>query len=355
VTARFAWASMLVVGGTALGVLLVGLAFLPGSAWESFVPIATIVGGLGVVAAAAGAAWIGERQLRPLRRLVHAIETDQIGRDSLRELAGDAPPEIAALLHGLHLTQARLRRTLAELEHDRAELRRAEAARRDFVANVSHELRTPVAALKALVETLEAGAMEDPVHGPDFLRRMHVEVDGLAQLVSELLDLARLEAGRLELQAMPVSAEALVHEAVERVRPHAERLGLELAVKAQGEANADLLVQADPRRIGQVLSNLLANAVKFTPAGGRIEAGARTAAGGVEFWVADTGAGLDPDQLSRVFERFYKTDLSRAGEGTGLGLAISKHLVQAHGGRIWADSPGRGHGATFYFTLPPAG
>jgi signal transduction histidine kinase len=352
VTGRFAWVSMLVAGGTALGLMLAGLAFLPVAAWETFVPIATVVGALGVVAAAVGAAWVGEHQLRPLRRLVQAIETDQIGPESLRELAGDAPPEITALLQGLHLTQARLRRTLAELEHDRAELRKAEAARRDFVANVSHELRTPVAALKALVETLEAGAMEDPVHGPDFLRRMHVEVDGLAHLVGELLDLARLEAGRLELQAMPVSAHELAHEAVERVRPHAERLGL--SVQAQGEVNTDLLVEADARRIGQVLSNLLANAVKFTPAGGRIQVGARAAAEGVEFWVADTGAGLDPDQLTRVFERFYKTDPSRAGEGTGLGLAICKHLVQAHGGRIWADSRGPGRGATFHFTVPRA-
>jgi signal transduction histidine kinase len=343
---------MLAVGGTAIVLVLVSLAFLPASAWESFVPVATIVGGLGVLAAAAGTAWIGEQQLRPLRRLVHAIETDQIGPESLRHLAGDAPPEITALLEGLHLTQARLRRTLAELEHDRAELRKAEAARRDFVANVSHELRTPVAALKALVETLEAGAMEDPVHGPDFLRRMHVEVDGLAHLVGDLLDLARLEAGRLELQAMPVSARELAHEAVERVRPHAERLGLQLVL--DGEPATDLQVQADPRRIGQVLSNLLANAVKFTPAGGRIQVGARAAGEGVEFWVADSGAGLDPNQLTRVFERFYKTDPSRAGEGTGLGLAISKHLVQAHGGRIWADSAGPGRGATFHFMLPAA-
>jgi signal transduction histidine kinase len=343
---------MLAVGGTAIVLVLVSLAFLPASAWESFVPVATIVGGLGVLAAAAGTAWIGEQQLRPLRRLVHAIETDQIGPESLRHLAGDAPPEITALLEGLHLTQARLRRTLAELEHDRAELRKAEAARRDFVANVSHELRTPVAALKALVETLEAGAMEDPVHGPDFLRRMHVEVDGLAHLVGDLLDLARLEAGRLELQPMPVSAQELAHEAVERVRPHAERLGLQLVL--DGEPATDLLVQADPRRIGQVLSNLLANAVKFTPAGGRIQVGARAAGEGVEFWVADSGAGLDPNQLTRVFERFYKTDPSRAGEGTGLGLAISKHLVQAHGGRIWADSAGPGRGATFHFMLPAA-
>jgi len=111
-------------------------------------------------------------------------------------------------------------------------------------------------------------------------------------------------------------------------------------------------VQADGRRLGQVLANLLANAVKFTPPGGRIEAGARAAGDLVEFWVADTGVGIAPDHLLRVFERFYKTDPSRAGGGTGLGLAICKHLVRAHGGSIWAESTGEGQGAAFRFTLP---
>jgi two-component system phosphate regulon sensor histidine kinase PhoR len=239
-------------------------------------------------------------------------------------------------------------RTLVLLQ-DVTDLRRAEAARRDFVANVSHELRTPVAALKALVETLEAGALEDPEAGPDFLRRMHVEVDGLAALVAELLELARAEAGKLELELAACEAGGLLSEAVERTRAYAERVGLRVSVAHAPEP--DLLVEADARRIGQVLANLLANAVKFSPPGGRIEAGAAVADGWVEFWVADTGVGLALDQLGRVFERFYKTDPSRSGTGTGLGLAICKHLVQAHGGRIWAESGGAGQGATFRFTL----
>ena len=120
-------------------------------------------------------------------------------------------------------------------------------------------------------------------------------------------------------------------------RPYAERVGLQ--VELADELERELTVKADARRIGQVLTNLLANAVKFTPPGGRIQAGAARASNGwVEFWVADTGVGIPRDQLVRVFERFYKTDLSRTGAGTGLGLAICKHLVQAHGGSIWADS-----------------
>jgi two-component system phosphate regulon sensor histidine kinase PhoR len=220
------------------------------------------------------------------------------------------------------------------------------------VANVSHELRTPVASLKALVESLEAGAINDPQDGPDFLRRMHVEVDGLAQLVAELLELARIEAGKLELDMQLCRADELVHDAVERNRPYASRVGLE--VSSSQDANQDVWVQADGRRIGQVLSNLLSNAVKFTPPGGRIQAGVAQRGDLVEVWVSDTGVGIAADQLLRVFERFYKTDPSRTGSGTGLGLAICKHVVRAHGGTIWADSPGPGMGATFSFTLQPA-
>jgi two-component system phosphate regulon sensor histidine kinase PhoR len=233
---------------------------------------------------------------------------------------------------------------------DVSELRRAEVARRDFVANVSHELRTPVAALKALVETLEQGAIEDPIEGPNFLNRMHIEVDGLAQLVAELLDLARAEAGRLELHLSACRADELLRDAAERIRPTTARAELQLEVRLPED---ELWVCADARRMGQVLSNLLGNAAKFTPAAGKIEAGARRADGSVELWVSDTGVGIEPQQLGRVFERFYKTDPSRAsGTGTGLGLAIVKHLVMAQGGQVWAESDGPGQGATFRVALP---
>jgi two-component system phosphate regulon sensor histidine kinase PhoR len=237
------------------------------------------------------------------------------------------------------------------LLQDVTELRHAETVRRDFVANVSHELKTPVASLKALVETLEAGALRDPECGPDFLRRMHVEVDGLAQLVAELLELARIEAGRLDLDLRICRADQLIGDAIERIRPYAARVGL--AVRA-GSMEPELLVRVDPRQIGQVLSNLLSNAVKFTPPGGWIDLGARRDGPLVEMWVRDSGVGLAGHDLIRVFERFYKTDPSRTGTGTGLGLAICKHVVQVHGGWIYAESDGPGRGATFRFTLPTA-
>jgi two-component system, OmpR family, phosphate regulon sensor histidine kinase PhoR len=246
-------------------------------------------------------------------------------------------------------TQLPTDRRILVLLQDVTELRRAEAVRRDFVANVSHELKTPVTALKALVETLESGAARDPESGPDFLRRMHVEVDGLAQLVSELLELARIEAGRLDLELVPCRVDELVYEAVDRIRPYATRVGLDLHLS---EISPELVVSADPRHIGQVLSNLLSNAVKFTPSGGWIELGAQRDGDLVEIWVRDSGVGISRQDLVRVFERFFKTDPSRTGSGTGLGLAICKHVVQAHGGSITAESDGPGRGTTFRFALP---
>ena len=241
------------------------------------------------------------------------------------------------------------------LLQDVTELRRLESVRRDFVANVSHELRTPIAAIKAVVETLEAGALEDPPAARAFLRRLDDEVDRLTQMVRELLELSRIESGQAEVRPRPYPLATLLRGAVDRLRPLAERAGLELRLALPPELPD---VMADPERIDQVLANLLHNAVKFTPPEGRVEL--RAAApngpeeGTVAISVADSGIGIPPDELDRVFERFFKTDRSRSGGGTGLGLAIAKHLVQAHGGDIWAESDGA-HGTTFTFTLPIAG
>ena len=169
--------------------------------------------------------------------------------------------------------------------------------------------------------------------------------------MTELLDLARAEAGRLDLSLSPCRADELVREAAARAGPSARQAQLELEVKVPDDD--ELWVCADSRRMGQVLSNLLANAAKFTPPAGRIQAGVRRRGGGVELWVSDSGVGIEPEHLNRVFERFYKTDPARAaGTGTGLGLAIAKHLVIAHGGQIWAESAGRGYGSTFRVSLP---
>lgn len=232
---------------------------------------------------------------------------------------------------------------------DVTELRRAEIMRREIGVNISHELRTPVAALKALVETLEDGALEDPEVARDFLSRMHVEVDGLAQLIEELLELSRIESGQVSPRLKSADLGSVVVSAAERLRPQAERLGVSLTVHAPDDLP---LVRIDPERIQQVVINLVHNAVKFTPPGGHIAVSVEHQGEEITASVTDNGVGIAPAALPRLFERFYKADKARAGGGTGLGLAIAKHLVQAHGGRIWAESPGEGRGSTFTFAIP---
>jgi two-component system phosphate regulon sensor histidine kinase PhoR len=180
---------------------------------------------------------------------------------------------------------------------------------------------------------------------------MRIEVDGLAQLVEELLQLSRIEAGQLPLRLLPVDLSAVVLAAVERLRQQAERAHVELHVEAtEGLPPA----RADPDRIHQIVLNLVHNALKFTPPGGRVAVQVCAVPEGLAVRVADTGIGIAAETQPRLFERFYKADSARSSGGTGLGLAIAKHLVQAHGGQIGVESPGEGRGATFTFTIPIA-
>jgi two-component system phosphate regulon sensor histidine kinase PhoR len=230
-------------------------------------------------------------------------------------------------------------------------IRQLETVRRDFISNVSHELRTPLAALKALTDTLQEGALDDPPMAHRFLERMETEVDSLSLMVSELLELSRIESGRVPLKLNPVPPSELINNAVERLRLQAERNGLNVAIEYPENLPP---VLADAPRLEQVIVNLLHNAIKFTPAGGRITVGAEPAGEAVRFFVQDSGVGIPSIDLPRIFERFYKADRARSGGGTGLGLAISKHLVEAHGGEIWAESE-EGKGSRFTFVIPRAG
>jgi two-component system, OmpR family, phosphate regulon sensor histidine kinase PhoR len=236
------------------------------------------------------------------------------------------------------------------------ELRRLERARRDFVANIGHEIRTPLTSIKLLVETLSTAIDEDPESAKGFLQRIDVEVDGLTQLVREVLELSRIESGRVQLNRRAIPVTELLERAAMRLRAQASRAGLSLDVEAGTDVPP---ANADAERVEQVLVNLLHNAIKFTNPGGVITLRAEPHEQGVLISVSDTGVGIPPDDVPRIFERFYKVDKSRTAprdreSGTGLGLAIAKHLVQAHGGQIWVEST-LGQGTTFFFTLPAAG
>jgi two-component system phosphate regulon sensor histidine kinase PhoR len=236
------------------------------------------------------------------------------------------------------------------LLQDLTKIRRLETVRRDFISNISHELRTPLASLRALVETLQDGALEDPEAAPRFLGLMDVEVDALGQMVEELLELARIESGRVPLRMVPTTVEEIVEPAVERMRQQAERADVELIVDLPADLDPAL---ADGARAGQVVTNLVHNAIKFTPKKGKVTVTAEAGDSEVIVSVADTGIGIAATDLPRIFERFYKADHARSGGGTGLGLAIARHIVEAHGGRIWATSI-EGKGSTFSFALPAA-
>jgi two-component system phosphate regulon sensor histidine kinase PhoR len=257
-------------------------------------------------------------------------------RRVVQVVASTIPPEVSGEARALLLLQ------------DVTELRRAETMRREFVANVSHELRTPVASLKALTETLEGGALEDPPAARLFLARILLETDRLAQLVEELLELASLESGSSRIADQVVDLTEILLRAADRLGAYADRHGIQLSVPP---STCSPLVMGDALRLERVVINLVDNAVKFTAPGGEVRLGCEVQGDSVVLSVTDNGAGIPAEQLPRVFERFFKGDPSRASVGTGLGLAIAKHTVEAHGGRIWVESI-EGRGSTFFVSLP---
>ncbi len=292
---------------------------------------------------------VGRRVVEVLRQY-QLVEAWQRSRETGE--AQEESVEIPARRRFLQLVVLPDRQTGGSLlvVQDLTRVRRLETVRRDFISNVSHELRTPLASLKALTETLRDGALEDPKAASRFLGRIETEVDALTQMATEVLELSRIESGQVPLELKAVPAASLLISAAERMRAQAERAGLALRMGADQDMTE---VRADPPRLEQVLVNLIHNAVKFTRPGGQVVLAAQAESDFVRFSVSDTGAGIPAEELERIFERFYKADRARSGGGTGLGLSISRHLVEAHGGRIWAEST-EGQGSTFYFTIPIA-
>jgi two-component system phosphate regulon sensor histidine kinase PhoR len=232
---------------------------------------------------------------------------------------------------------------------DLTRIRRLEMVRREFVSGISQELRTPLAGLKTMVNTLHGGALQDTPAAKRFLQRLDAEVDALTHVAEDLQELSRIESGQVPLRLAPASVAEVVALPVDRLRPQAEWAGLELTLLLPPEL-PQVLADADRARLA--LTNLVHNAVKSTPPGGRITVAAQPAGDEVVFSVQDSGVGIPVEDLPRIFERFYAVDGGRSG-GTGLGLTVAKHIVEGHGGRIWAESI-EGQGSTFYFTLPVA-
>jgi two-component system phosphate regulon sensor histidine kinase PhoR len=274
----------------------------------------------------------------------------ELGRLGNRAFAVEALP---LAVHGLVISL-----------HEITTQRRIERVRRDFVANTSHELRTPLASIKLLAETLSGGAVEDPQTSHDFSLQIEREVDHLAQLVDELLDLSMIESGETQLAVESVDPAEVVSSLVERIRPVAERAGVRVRLDPMPSVEGTPRAAADMARLGQALLNLAHNAVKYSHPGGEVRVGWRPMPADIRFQVADDGIGIPPAHQLRIFERFYKVDRSRArrnptdsvaqdasGGSAGLGLAIVRHIAEAHGGSVGLESE-EGAGSTFWIDVP---
>ncbi len=236
--------------------------------------------------------------------------------------------------------------------HDISELRRLERVRRDFVANVSHEFKTPLTAIQGFAETLLEGALDDQEHRARFVEIIRDHAVRLARLTDDLLKLSQIEAGRMELELCDVNLADLVAACVETLRFQAKKKNHEIEMHLPAYLPS---VTADASRLREVLINLLENAVQYTPPGGHIEVRAERVEDLVVVTVADNGIGIPQAEQERIFERFYRVDSARSREagGTGLGLSIARHIVEAHGGKIWLESA-VGQGSRFHFSVPIA-
>ncbi|MBN1375321.1 MAG: HAMP domain-containing protein [Dehalococcoidia bacterium] len=234
------------------------------------------------------------------------------------------------------------------LFQDLTEVRNLQTMRKELVGNISHELRTPISGIKAMVETLRGGAIDDKEAAGDFLARIESAVDQLTQTVSELTELTRMETGKADLTITSLNLNSIITEVVKQLEPLAERQKVSMSTSlAPGLPE----IRADSGRIKQAIVNLVHNAVKFNKSGGQVLILTRADADTVSVDISDTGIGISIEDLPHVFERFYKADKARTKGGSGLGLAIAKHTVLAHGGNIQASSE-QGKGSTFSFCLP---
>jgi len=277
--------------------------------------------------------FVSRRVVTPIRRMMQASHHIADGHYRKRvEVTG--PDELGQLADSFNQMAATLEQT--------------ETMRRDLIANVAHELRTPLSGIKGYMEGLIDGVL--PAQ-PDTYQQVYREADRLQRLVNDLQELSRVEAGAFELDRQPVDMADLITQTANRLRPQFDEKSVTLTLNLPYNLPPG---RVDEDRVCQVLTNLIGNALQYTPAGGTVTVTATIEAKNLKITVKDTGIGIDPEHLPYLFTRFYRVDKSRsrAGGGSGIGLTIAKLLIEAHGGKIWATSPGEGQGSEFGFTLP---
>ena len=341
---------------------------VPPEVWDGATPI--VVQGQEVGRLAGGASLAGARTRSAIER---TFLTSMVWALVWAGLAGAVAAIVVATVLALQitaparkLTRAARRVASGDLEHRvdidshdelgevgdafndmAAGLAQQEELRQHMVADIAHELRTPLSVMQVELDSLQDGLTEPT---PEVISSLREEVDLLSRLVQDLRLLSRVEAGRLPLELQSVALAGLAQQVAQQVSTSAERKGVRLEASVPEDLPA---VRADPDRLQQVLLNLLDNALRHTPAGGAVRLSAQAEGAFLHLQVADTGEGIAPEDLSHVFDRFYRADASRsrASGGSGLGLTIARGLIEAMGGRIWAEST-PGQGAAFHFTLP---
>jgi signal transduction histidine kinase len=310
---------------------------------ETIVSVMTASAIIALIVAVIASIVLAARLTQPIRRLTGAARELSEGQLDVRVRPPTGSPEMSELTAAFNVMADRLQQSIEFISRDRDR-------GRDFLADVSHELRTPIAALRTFNELLSDGTVADAATRQEFLEQSRQQIERLDWLATNLLELSKLDSGLVLLDLRPDDLRAVIESAVQQAQPSAERKGLQLTVNLPARA---IRQRHDPQRIGQVLSNLIGNAIKFTPAGGKVELTLQPTDDGVELVVADTGVGIAPAELPFVFDRFYRG--AQAGEsraaGSGLGLSIVRSVVEMHNGRVEISStPGRGTQVTI--TLP---
>ncbi len=269
-----------------------------------------------------------------------------------QEVSISIPEQKTIMINGVPIVKDNIIEGAVFVFHDITELKRLEEIRKDFVANVSHELRTPISSIKGYAETLLDGKVDNEDTVKEFLSIIYQDSNRLANLIDDLLDLSKIESGKMKMEFEPLEVLPIVSRCVNVLEKTAKDKTLSLKLDIPADLSKIL---GDHKRLSQVFLNLLDNAIKYTPEGGSITVSATSKEKIVQVDISDTGIGISEKDLPRIFERFYRVDKARSRElgGTGLGLSIVKHIIQAHNGQVWVQST-LGQGSTFSFTIPIA-